>query len=998
MKKILYLLIALITSSSAYSQEWQRLLMNGERDFKKIQKAFYDEWDGKVLEKGNGYKQFKRWEYKNAPRLIDGKIQNIANAYPVKLREDLRMAKSRTAETQTWEPLGPYSWENGTSGYNPGIGRVNSIDIHPTNSNILFAGTAGGGLWKSETGGNSWTTMSEDFPILGVTDFFIAPDDTDKMYVLTGDAYGADTYSYGVYKSTDGGATWANNSNFTPEVTDFNRMYRMIVDPTDSDVVLIAGNTGVWKSTDGAITWTQVNTTAFVDIEFKPGNSDVVYASTNGSTDFGLSIDGGDTWSTITTPLSGLGRTAIGVSADNPEYVYLLASTTGGAFGGVFRSTDSGETFTMQSNTPNVFNYSTTGEGTGGQGWYDLSIAVNPDDADDIYVSGVHIWNSTDGGVTWQDESDNYQILNYWVYNESDPGSYVHADNHTLDFLNGELFAGCDGGIWKSTNLGDSWQDLSEGLNNTQLYRLGLDPNDENVIIAGAQDNGSNILINGTWTHIFGADGMEALVDHTDGDIVYSTYQFGGLLRYTNKGEGGSQSIAGALDGTGAWVTPYMLDPADNNLLFAGYSNVWRYNVSGGTWTEISNFGSSSRLTSLKVAPTNSDYIYVSTGATTYRTLDGGTTWDNISSGLPSQTLTYITVSENDPNKIWATFSGYDSDNKVYVSEDAGSTWTNISDGLPNLPVNCIVHQRDSDDQLYVGTDVGVYQKNNSGDWEPWFDGLPNVIVNELEIHYATQKIVAATYGRGLWRNDILASGSVISITADQVEIVEGQSITFGATLADGVSDYDWTFEGGSPSTSTDASPVVTYEEAGKYDVTLLNANRTEMITVLDLVTIESISSDVQAIDIGQSVTFSANYDGNPTEWLWNFEGGTPSIAFDQNPTVTYDEVGEYDVRLRLKGDTEDDVTIDGYITVIEVLGLDDEKALVYPSVSQDKISLKIDESNTTVELITVSGELLKRFKADSDVSINIENLSEGVYLLKLSNSQKSKTVRFIKD
>ncbi len=998
MKKILFFLPLLLITSIAYSQEWQKLLSQGERDFKKIQKAFYDEWDGKVLEKGNGYKQFKRWEYKNSPRLIDGKIQNIASAYPVKMKENSRMAKLRAVEAYTWEPLGPYSWENGTNGYNPGIGRVNSIDIHPTNPDILFAGTAGGGLWKSETGGNNWTTLSEDFPILGVTDFYTAPEDPDKMYVLTGDAYGADTYSYGVFKSTDGGTTWANNSNFNPEVTDFNRMYRMIVDPADSDIILIAGSSGIWKSINGAESWTQVNSQSFVDIEFKPGNTDVVYASTNGSTDFGLSLDGGDTWSTITTPLSGLGRTAIGVSADNPNYVYLLASTSSGTFGGVFRSTDSGETFTMQSNTPNIFNYSTIGEGGGGQGWYDLSIAVNPNDAEDIYVSGVHIWNSKDGGVSWQDEDFNYGILNYWVYNASNTDNYVHADNHTLDFLNGELFAGCDGGIWKSANLGASWQDLSEGLNNTQLYRLGLDPNNENVIIAGAQDNGSNILIDGNWTHIFGADGMEALVDHTDGDIVYSTYQFGGLIKYTNQGAGSAQYIGGDLNGTGAWVTPFMLDPADNNFLYAGYQDVHRYNNTSGTWDQISNFGSSSNITSLKIAPTNSDYIYVSTGFSTNRTQDGGETWENISTGLPGETLTYITVSENDPNKLWATFSGYNSAYKVFESVDGGDSWNNISEGLPNLPVNCIVHQKDSDDQLYVGTDVGVYQKNNSGNWEPWFDGLPNVIVNELEIHYDAKKIVAATYGRGLWRNDIIPSGDVLSITADKLEVIEGESITFGATLAPGVEGYSWTFEGGTPSTSTEASPSVTYQEAGKYDVSLHSTNRIEMITVLDLVSIESISSDFQSIDVGQSITFSVDYDGNPTNWVWNFEGGDPAISFEESPTVTYETVGDYDVRLRLRGDTEDDVTLEGYITVSEVLGLDDETALVYPSITDDEIHLKIEEPNTTVELMTVSGESLKRIQADSDVSLNIENLSSGVYLLKLTSRKNVKTLRVIKE
>ncbi|MEQ9022695.1 MAG: PKD domain-containing protein, partial [Pseudomonadales bacterium] len=335
------------------------------------------------------------------------------------------------------------------------------------------------------------------------------------------------------------------------------------------------------------------------------------------------------------------------------------------------------------------------------------------------------------------------------------------------------------------------------------------------------------------------------------------------------------------------------------------------------SWEEISDFGSSSNITSLKISPTNSDYMYISTGYTTYRTTDGGENWVNISAGLPSDYLSYITISEENPEKLWATFSGYNSQNKVFESSDGGDSWTNISAGLPNLPVNCIVHQRDTDDQLYVGTDVGVYQKDNSGTWEPWFSGLPNVIVNELEIHYESEKIVAATYGRGLWSADIIGGGTgVLAISADLLEVVEGESIAFSAILVDESAGYEWTFEGGTPSTSTEATPTVTYSEAGKYDVTLNEETRSEMITVLDLITIESISADFASIDKGQSVTFSSIYDGNPTDWSWTFEGGTPGSSTNVNPVVTYEEVCEFYVTLILTGDTEDELIVENFILV----------------------------------------------------------------------------------
>lgn len=614
-------------------------------------------------------------------------------------------------------------------------------------------------------------------------------------------------------------------------------------------------------------------------------------------------------------------------------------------------------------------------------------------------MSGIHIWNSKDGGQSWQDDQGNFQVLNHWIYDENNNGNYVHADNHTLDILNGELYAGSDGGIWKSSNLGESWMDLSEGLNNTQLYRLGLDPNDANIIIAGAQDNGSNILINDTWTHIFGADGMEALIDHTDGSIVYSTYQFGGILKYTGRGAGGAQGIAGDLDGTGNWITPYMLDPKDNNFLYAGYQDVWKYDNTEKDWEQLSNFSSSSDITSLKIAPTNSNYIYTSTGFSTYRTLDGGTTWKNITSGLPSEYLTYIAVSEDDPLKIWATFSGYNSQAKVYQSSDGGDSWSNLSEGLPNIPVNCIVHQQFSDDQLYLGTDIGVYQKNDSGNWEPWFDGLPNIRVNELEIHYESQKIVAATYGRGLWKADIIeAPNAIASISADNLEILEGESVTFSASFTDGSSSYSWIFEGGIPATSTEANPVITFSDAGKFDVTLNGVRKAEMVSVLDVVSISAITSDQRTIKVGESVKFSSTYDGNPTEWAWSFEGGTPATSSEENPTVAYNLGGEYDVTLILKGDTEDTKTMENAIVVLDPLEVDAfEKYIAYPTLSEGVIQLKINEANTAIEILTLSGEKVKEMVSSQDAELDISDLAPGAYFLTIRSGNELNTIRIVK-
>jgi photosystem II stability/assembly factor-like uncharacterized protein len=852
----------------AHAQKWAELLLMGERDFEKIQRAFYEEWDGKAIERGTGYKQYKRWEAFMLPRLVDGKsIPNPASSYSIRAEEFNHPSTMRVIATSAWQPLGPYSWVNGPHGYNPGVGRINCIDIHPNDPNTLFVGTPAGGLWKTTNGGGTWTSLSDGLAVLGVTDFYIDADNPDLMYLLTGDAYGTNTYSVGVLKSTDGGATWSNTSNFNPAVSSGYRMFKMLVDPTNNQKIIIGGNGGIWVSTNGGNSWTQHFDQVVVDLEFKPDDPSVVYASQWGNNVFYKSINGGLDWSSVLTGASGQSRTVIGVSPDEPDYVYILASSPTSTFGGVYLSTNAGESFTLMSNSPNIFGYSPSGNDNLGQGWYDLAIAVNPNDADDIYVSGIHIWNSKDGGASWQDEHGIYRMLNYWIYNPGNSGRYVHADNHTLDFLGGNLYAGCDGGIWKTTNLGQSWTDLSFGLNITQFYRLGQDPNDASVIVAGAQDNGTNVYRNGTWTHIYGADGMEALVDHTNGSVVYGSSQSGGLNRFTSWGNGTRHGIKSNINENGDWITPYVMHPSQNDVLFAGYQNVWKSENQGNSWTKLSDFGSTERLRSLVVSSADPNYIYAASGYNIYMSSDGGQNWTSINNGLPSQYMTYLAVSENDPETIWATFSGYSNNQKVYQSTNAGTTWTNISSGLPNVPANCIVHLKDSDGQLYVGTDVGVFQRDASmTQWMKWSEELPNVIVNELEVHYQSYKIRAATFGRGIWERDLNGRIEIEEILADNTTIERGETVTYSVNYTGDPESFQWSFPGGTPSTSTEPNPTIQYNTAGKYSVTLqLFGINTPRLTISQFI-------EVIYIPLGIDDTGQFSIYPNPTSGILNID------------------------------------------------------------------------------------------------------------------------------
>lgn len=838
MKRYLLITFLLLFSLKSAGQNWHKMLTDGETDFRKVQKAFYKEWKDKPIERGNGYKLFKRWEYFMSTRLDrKGRITNRGSVYYVRktLNEKSEIAAKMIGDSPMWNPLGIKSWLNGNHGYNPGNGRINCVTTLPGEENDLYIGAPVGGIWRRDFQTNEWEILSEDLVNVGVTDIYVDPDQTEIIYILTGDAYGSQTQSIGVMKSIDKGETW-QHTGLEHGVYSGRFYYKLEVLPSNKNIMLVAGNSGIERSKDFGETWGNVlNGYTFSDMLVHPLYDSIIYASARDT--FGADVvffkssDWGETWEDLSFPSNisdQVGRTAMAVSINEPDFVYLLAANTSGGFGGLYRSENAGETFRLISSSPNIVGPSF--DNNGGQGSYDLALAVNPEDAMEVYVGGFYVYKSTDGG-------DNFDRLNSWLYDDTDL-PYIHADIHTLDFYNGSLYSGNDGGIFVSRNNGTSWLDLSAGLDITQFYRIGLDPNNENIIVGGTQDNGSNLLINDQWYHIFGADGMEAIIDHTDAGTVYASFQFGGINKFTDYGEtyqGQISQNSGA--GSGGWITPYQMDPLDNEILYAGYADVWKIENAGVSWKKISDFKNSSLITDLQVSKLNPNYIYVTNGNDLMVTKDGGDIWASVSEGLPIEPITRIAISENDPDRVWITLGGLTEGEKVYYSEAAGESWVNVSEGLPNVPVNCIVHQKNSDNQLYVGTDIGVFErKNGDMEWQFFSNGLPSVIINELEIHTASAKLRAATFGRGIWEIKTISSAAtpltIKGLVTDINIIQEGERVNFSASISGQVNQYFWEFEGGIPETSTEENPGILYINPGEYDVTLTVKNNVQSKTL----------------------------------------------------------------------------------------------------------------------------------------------------------------------
>jgi photosystem II stability/assembly factor-like uncharacterized protein len=740
----LYLIAIFILSFNVMkSQPWQENLNNNQKkNFFEVQKSFEYYWKGKdVTQKGIGWKQFKRWEWFWEQRVYpNGELPNPMQTYNEKLNSTIKKQKKDNIQTVgVWSFLGP---ETSTGGYG-GLGRVNCIREHPNYSNVLFAGSSGGGLWMTTNNGVTWTPKTDNIQSMGVTDLVIDPTNSNVIYIATGDGDAGDTYSVGVLKSTDAGTTW-NLTGLNWDVSQGRTINRLLMHPNNPDIIYAGCSNGIYKTINGGTTWSQIYTSSVKDMEFKPGTPSTIYAS---KTTIIRSTDEGTTWSQLTNglPTSGVQRIALAVTPADPNYVYALMSGANSGFFGLYQSVSGGDSWTLMSTTPNILGWNTSGSDAGGQGWYDLGFAVSQTSANEIYSGGINVWKSTNGGINWT-------CMTNWT-------STAHADQHDLWFAPGtnRLYAGNDGGVYKTTNNGTNWSWIGSGLSITQFYKLGCSVTNPNLVIAGAQDNGTKFKGNTSWSDVIGGDGMEACIDHTNSNIMYGELYYGQILKSTNSGVSFNyMSLPTEFSqGYGAWVTPFVMHPTNSSILYVGYKNVHKTTDGGASWTKISSFTSGS-LNVLHVAPSNPDYIYASTGTSSLqRTSNGGTTWTALA--LPcTKAMTYIAISQNDPLKIWASFSGYTVGQKVYFSTDGGTNWTNISGTLPNVPVNCVVYQKDFFNRIYIGTDIGVYYKDdNTPDWVDFSTNLPNVVISELEIQYSSGKMRAATFGRGLWEAEI---------------------------------------------------------------------------------------------------------------------------------------------------------------------------------------------------------------------------------------------------
>ena len=809
--KITLVLGLVILGASIKAQPWMdNIADKNNPNFFEMQKALYDYWNSKGIDKiikhGKesededlaGYYQFKRWEWFMGPRVSPtGELPNPMSAYNEFIKQEAQNSdkvKNITNIVANWTPLGPFAVPAANSGQH-GAGRINCVAVNPLNANVIYVGSPAGGFWKSVDGGSTWNTTTDLLSTLGVTDIVLDPNDTSVIFIATGDSDAQDTYSTGLMKSTNGGLTWSTTGlNWTQ--SQFRYISRLVINPNNINTMIAGTSNGIMRSKDGGATWaTTLNVGGIRDLVYKPSDTTTVYAC-SGSNIF-RSSNGGTTFSAIMSglPTTGIGRIQIAVTPNDANYIYaLLSAAADNSFYGLYLSINGGSTWVLKSSGPNILGFNSDGSSSGGQGWYDLALAVSPTTKTTVMVGGINAWRSTNSGASWSCVGLGYNNVN--------SSSHIHPDVHRIIFQPGSgtvVYCANDGGIFKSTNTGTAWTDKSAGLQIMEFYDVATSQTSSTICLGGAQDNGCNLYNAGSWSNVFGGDAMHTNIDYTNSNYMYEELPYGDI-NFTTNGWTGSTDITPSGQ-TGAWVTPFIIDPTTPATIYAGYSDVFKSTNRGNNWTQIStNLDGGNYIEALAVAPSNSNYIYAGAGGQTttiaacnslFKTTTGGSPWTSISNGLPLSyaPLTGIAIKPNDPNTLWVTLSGYSATNKVYKSTNGGTTWTNITNNFPNVPVNCIVYVPNTPNALYVGTDLGVYYTDDVlGYWVQFNTGLPNVIVNDLKIQTSASLLRAGTYGRGLWSTPLYITTALPNVANIKPEVKVYPNPTSGEVFIEFVS------------------------------------------------------------------------------------------------------------------------------------------------------------------------------------------------------------------
>lgn len=724
-------------------------------------------------------------------------------------------------------------------------GRTRAIMVDPNDPSkkTVWSAGVGGGLWRTNdisVTAPVWTSINDLFNNIAITTMAFHPGNTQIMYFGTGEGYfNADAIrGDGIWKSTDGGTTWAQLAS-TAGVANFQYVQKIVVHPVSGDVYAGTRN-GLFRSTNGGTTWVKVlgaGTGAadnrISDVEIAADNTifagiglfttDGVYRSTTGNA---------GAWTKINTgangfPLAGFERIELACAPSNALTLYAVTqdATTNGVYQ-ILHSTDGGNNWTVRSN-PVDADGGIGADFTRGQGWYDLTAAVDPNNANTLFVGGVDLFKTTNSGTSWQQIAHWYGGFGF---------QEVHADQHAIIFEPGNsnvIYFGNDGGIYRTANGTATIpviETRSENYNVTQYYACAMHPAAySSHFLAGAQDNGSqrygSLGINST-VEVTGGDGCFTHIDQDQPQYQFTSYVYNNYYRSTN---GGATFGGITNNNNGSFVNPTDYDDLNNNLyacngngnyyviLNAPVSNVF-------TTVTVAAFNSG-RVTHISVSPNTAHRVFFGLNNGRIVRVDNANTVTptatNITgAGMPTGTVSCIAIQNGNDNHLLATYSNYGV-NSVWETINGGTTWTSVEGNLPDMPIRWALFHPTINTQAIVATEIGVWSTDllsgGATNWAPSNNGLANVRTDMLQIRTSDKMVIAATHGRGLYSSDVFAD-PYPDFNSDRRIAYTGKPIQFTDASYKSIS-WSWNF--GDATTSAVKNPVKVYTTPGLYTVTL---------------------------------------------------------------------------------------------------------------------------------------------------------------------------------
>jgi PKD repeat protein len=725
----------------------------------------------------------------------------------------------------SWHPLGPK---------NQG-GRTRSllIDANDATGNTVWAGSIGGGLWKTtdiSAAEPNWAPIDDFFGNLSVSSIVQDPSNALVMYFCTGEEgyFNADaSRGLGVWKTTNGGTTWAQLAS-TNNAT-FSNCQKLAVNSTGILFVSTSA-AGVQRSANGGTTFTKVLGTGLAitgaasnlsyDVEVA-ANGDV-YATLSGS--IHKSTNAGVTFAPAQTLPIAASRIEVACAPNDANYVYALIEN-GSVINGIIRTVDGGTTWVSRTEPADADPGIPAADFSRTQAWYDLTIVVDPNNKDVLMVGGVDLFKSIDGAGTWT------QIA-HWYGGFGFP--YVHADQHYILYKPGSsstAYFSNDGGVFRTDNANVAAPTMvNKGTNyiTTLFYSCAMHPTAlTNYFLAGAQDNGSHQFSQGVvqnTAQVTGGDGAFVHIDQNQPQYQFTSYVNN---NYYRSADGGATFTSASTTG-GRFINPTDYDDVNNKMYCANAANNytrWDNPQTGNTFATVAVAGFGGTVSCVKVSPNTANRVFFGANADVFRVDNANTaapTVTNISTGLPAPPayLNCIEVETGNDLHLLAVYSNYGV-NSIWESIDGGTTWTSVEGNLPDMPIRWALFNPNNNDQVVIATELGVWSTDNlngaSTVWGASNSGLANVRVEMLQLRASDKLITAATHGRGLFYSDIFADPTAM-FSADRLVSYRGVPIQFTSTSFKGTS-WSWNF--GDAGTSTSENPTHAYTAAGQYSVTL---------------------------------------------------------------------------------------------------------------------------------------------------------------------------------